>query len=149
MGPVKLVLALVLALLVGCRTAPKREEQSRTPQTTFSAADTISSRRALSDDTCGLGDFPVSKSTEEILAAVPRDTGQPPNQMMIAKIAVSPEGRITHLRITRLAWPKLPNSEAINKQAVDSIKRRHYSPTFIDGRPVAVCSDVSVTVDLE
>jgi hypothetical protein len=149
MRPVKLVLALVLTLLLGCRTAPKREGQSRTPQTTFGTADTISSTRALSDDTCGLADFPVSKSTQEILAAVPRDTGRPPNQMMIAKIAVSPEGRITHLRVMRLAWPKLANYEAINKQALDSIKRGHYGPTIVGGKPVAVCSEVGVTVDLE
>jgi outer membrane biosynthesis protein TonB len=68
---------------------------------------------------------------------------------MVAKVAVNPEGRVTHLRVIRLAWPKLPNSRAINRQAVDSIKRWRYAPTIYDGKPVAVCSDVSVTVDLE
>jgi hypothetical protein len=90
----------------------------------------------------------VSKSTKEILDAVPRDGAQPPNQMMLAKIAINAEGRVTHLRVLRLAWPKLPNSEAINEQAVDSIRRWHQAPTTVSGKPVAVCSEVGVTVDL-
>jgi outer membrane biosynthesis protein TonB len=68
---------------------------------------------------------------------------------MLAKVAVNSEGRVTNLRVIRLAWPKLPNSRAINREAVDSIKSRRYAPTIYDGKPVAVCSDVSVTVDLE
>ena len=88
-------------------------------------------------------------STDEILATVPHDVAVPSNQMMVAKVAVNSEGRVTHLRVIRLAWPKLPNSRAINRQAVDSIKRWHHSPTTYDGKPVAVCSDVSVTVDLD
>ena len=142
-------LALVLTVVVGCRTAPKHEEQSRTPQITLSKAESSPSRSTKSDENCGLDDFPVSKSTDEILASVPRDVAVPPNQMMVAKVAVNSEGRVTHLRVIRLAWPKLPNSRAINRQAVDSIKRWRYAPTIYDGKPVAVCSDVSVTVDLE
>jgi hypothetical protein len=91
----------------------------------------------------------VSKSTDEILAAVPRDVAVPPNQRMVAKIAVNSQGRITHLRVIRLAWPKLPNSRAINREPVDSIKRWRYTPTIFEGKPIAVCSDVSVTVGLE
>lgn len=142
-------LALVLTVVVGCRTAPKHEEQSRTPQITLSKAESSPSRSTKSYENCGLDDFPVSKSTDEILAAVPRDVAAPPNQMMVAKVAVNSEGRVTHLRVIRLAWPKLHNSQAINRQAVDSIKRWRYAPTIYEGKPVAVCSDVSVTVDLE
>lgn len=69
--------------------------------------------------------------------------------MMIAKLAINDEGRVTHLRVLRLAWPKLPNSYAINEQVVDSIKSWRYKPTIVGGKPVAVCSDVGVTVDLE
>jgi hypothetical protein len=101
----KLVLALVLAVLVGCRTAPKREEQSRDIQITLSTAESSPSESTQSDDNCGLDDFPVSKSTDEILAAVPRDIAVPRNQMMVAKVAVNSEGRVTHLRVIRLAWP--------------------------------------------
>lgn len=142
-------LALVLTVVVGCRTTPKHDEQSRTPQITLSKAESLPSRSTKSDENCGLDDFPVSKSTDEILAAVPRDVGVPPNQMMVAKVAVNSEGRVTHLRVIRLAWPKLPNSGAINRQAVDSIKRWRYAPAIYDGKPVAVCSDASVTVDLD
>jgi hypothetical protein len=91
----------------------------------------------------------VSKSTEEILAAVPPDNARRPNQMMSAKVAIDAEGRVTHLRVLRLAWPELPNSHTINTQAVDSIKRWHHAPTIVGGTPVTVCSDAGVTVDLE
>jgi hypothetical protein len=145
----KVVLALDLVVLVGCRTEPSRQEQSRAPQITVSTTESSPSRSGLSDDTCGLDDFPVSKSTGKILAAAPRDGGRPPNQMMLAKVAINAEGKVTHLRVLRLAWPKLPNSYAINEQAVDSIKGWHYRPTIVGGKPVAVCSEVGVTVDLE
>jgi hypothetical protein len=110
-------------------------------------AESSQSKSISADDNCGLSAFPVSKSTLEILAAVPRDGTRPPNSMMRAKLAIDPEGRVTHLRVLRLAYPKAPNSDAINEQAVDSIKRWHYAPTTIDGKPVAVCSDVGVTID--
>jgi outer membrane biosynthesis protein TonB len=67
---------------------------------------------------------------------------------MLAKVAIDPEGRVTHLRVLRLAYPEAPNSDAINEQAVDSIKRWHYTPATVAGKPVAVCSDVAVTIDL-
>lgn len=142
-------LALVPTVVVGYRTAPKHEEQSRTPRITLSKAESSPSRSTKSDENCGLDDFPVSKSTDEILAAVPRDVAVPPNQDMVAKVAVNSEGKVTHLRVIRLAWPKLPNSRTINREAVDSIRRWRYAPTIYDGKPVAVCSDVSVTVDLQ
>jgi hypothetical protein len=108
-----------------------------------------SQAKTTPSDNCGLGDFPVSKSTEGILAAVPPDNSLRPNQMMSAKVAIDAEGRVTHLRVLSLAWPELPNSHTINTQAVDWIKRWHYAPTIVGGTPVAVCTNVSVTVDLE
>jgi hypothetical protein len=143
-----MTLALVLAVMVACKSAPKHEEQSRAPQITLSLTQSSPSRSTQSDENCGLDDFPVSKSTDEILAAVPRDVAVPSNQMMVAKVAVNSQGRVTHLRVIRLAWPKLPNSRAINRQAVDSIKRWRYAPPIYDGKPVGACSDVSATIDL-
>jgi hypothetical protein len=69
---------------------------------------------------------------------------------MLAKIAIDPEGRVTHLRVLRLAYPEAPEAvrNAINAQAVDSIKRSHLKPRIVGGKPVAVCSDVAVTIDL-
>ncbi|MGD0013643.1 MAG: energy transducer TonB [Bryobacteraceae bacterium] len=64
-------------------------------------------------------------------------------------MAIDPEGRVTHLRVLRLAYPEASNADAINGQAVDSIKRWHYSPTIVAGKPVAVCSDVAVTIDFQ
>jgi outer membrane biosynthesis protein TonB len=85
---------------------------------------------------------------KEILAAVPRD-GKSRNSTMFVKIEIDPEGKVTHLRVLRLWHPELPNAAVINEQAVDSIKRWRYAPTRIAGKPVPVCSDVSVIIDLQ
>jgi hypothetical protein len=84
---------------------------------------------------------------KEILAAAPRGDASR-NSTMFAKIEIDPEGKVTHLRVLRLAHPELPNTTVINEQAVDSIKRWRYAPTRIAGKPVPVCSDVGVIVDL-
>lgn len=141
-------LILTLAALVGCRTASERGEQPRAAQITLSTTESSQRKSTPSDDNCGLDDFPVSKPTQEILAAVPRDIARRPNQAMSARVAIDAKGRVTHLRVLHLAWPELPNSHVINAEAVESIKRWHYAPTTIGGKPVAVCSEVSVTVDL-
>jgi hypothetical protein len=67
---------------------------------------------------------------------------------MFARVRIDSEGKVTHLRVMRLAWAEAPNALALNKQAVDSIKRGRYAPKEMDGKPVAVCSDVDVTIDL-
>jgi len=74
-------------------------------------------------DHCGLGDFPVSRSTREILGSVTRDTGPRPNQVMILKAAIDPEGRISDLRVLRLAWSALRNSRKMNEDAIASMRR--------------------------
>jgi hypothetical protein len=66
---------------------------------------------------------------------------------MFAKVAIDPQGRVTHLRVLRLAYPEAPNAETINAQAVDLIKRRRYDPVMVAGKPVAVCGDVAATID--
>lgn len=135
-------------VVMGCRSAPSQQGQARATQLTVNASEPSKSGSGPSEEHCGLDEFPVSMSTEEILAKVPSDVGRRRNQMMMAKVAIDPEGRITHLRVLRLAWPALPNSHKINKDAVDSIKHWHYKPTTVEGKAVAVCSDVSVNVDL-
>lgn len=67
---------------------------------------------------------------------------------MLAKVEIDKDGRVTHLRVLRLAYPEAANSKSINELAVDSLKRWHYAPTMFAGKPVAVCSDVTVTIDL-
>ena len=116
-------------------------------RTIVHTAESSQDKSAPAEDNCGLSSFPVSKSTQDILAVVPRDDTSPPNSTMRAKIAINPEGRITHLRVLRLAYPEAANSDAINQQAIDSIKRWHYAPTTVNGGPVAVCSEVFVTID--
>ena len=117
-------------------------------KTTAPTLKPLQSNTTPASDDCGLTAYPVSRSTREILADVPRGGQQSPNSAMLAKIAIDTEGRITHLRVLRLAYPKAPNAETINEQAVDSIKRWHYAPTIYAGKPVAVCSDVDVIIDL-
>jgi outer membrane biosynthesis protein TonB len=68
---------------------------------------------------------------------------------MLAKLVIDPEGRITHLRVLRLAHPSASNAREINEKAVDSIKQWHYAPTKVDGKPVAVCTEVSVIMHLQ
>jgi len=41
---------------------------------------------------------------------------------MLAKIAIDRDGRLTHVRVLRTAYSKVPNANAINAQAVDLIK---------------------------
>jgi hypothetical protein len=124
-------------------------ESQRTPaaKTTVQAVEPSQSNITPAVENCGLSAYPVSKSTQEILAAVPR-SGMRPDSMMFAKVAIDPEGRVTHLRVLRLAYPEAPNADAINAQAIDSIKRWHYVPSTVGGKPAAVCSDIGVTIDL-
>jgi Gram-negative bacterial TonB protein C-terminal len=139
----------VLAILAGCKAGP-RPELPRMP-VARTAVQTVEPSRSNSTpavDDCGLTAYPVSRSTQEILAAVPRGGARPPNSMMLVKVAIDPEGRVTHLRVLRLAHPEASNADAINEQAVDSIKRWHYAPTTVAGKPVAVCSDIAVNIDL-
>jgi hypothetical protein len=138
----------VLAVIAGCQTAPKSESRPMpTARTTPPPLEPSQSNSTPAIDNCGLTAYPVSRSTQEILAAVPRSAARP-DSMMLAKVAIDAEGRVTHLRVLRLAWPEAPNSAAINAQAVDSIKRGHYAPTSVGGKPMAVCSDVGVIIDL-
>ncbi len=142
------LLSLALLGIAGCRTAPKPESRqgSALPRAQSSLEPLQkSSTPAIAD--CGLGAYPESIPTQEILAAVPRSIA-PPNSSMLAKVEIDSEGKVTHLRVMRLAWADAPNAMALNKQAVDSIKRGRYAPTKVAGEPVSVCSDVDVTIDL-
>ena len=146
-----------LAVHAGLIPANIAKKMPRTPQpasprmpaawTTPSALKPSQSNTTPASDDCGLTAYPVSKPTKEILADAPRG-GPQPNSSMLAKIAIDAQGKITHLRVLRLAYPEAPFSEEINEQSIDSIKQWHYAPTLYDGKPVAVCSDVSVTIDL-
>ena len=138
----------VLTILVGCKTTPRPESQ-RTPatKTTAPTLKPSQSNTAPASDDCGLTAYPVSRPTKDILSEVPRGNSKR-SSSLFAKIAIDPQGKITHLRVLSLAHPEASFSEEINEKAVDAIKRRHYSPTLYDGKPVAVCSDVSVIIDL-
>jgi hypothetical protein len=139
----------VLAVIAGCQTAPKPESQPMpAARNTLPSLEPSQSNTTPAIDDRGLTSFPVSMSAKEILAAVPRG-GAFRNPTMFAKIEIDPEGKVTHLRVLRLWHPELPNAAVINEQAVDSIKRWRYAPTGIAGKPVPVCSDVSVIIDLQ
>jgi len=148
-GLFSLSLWLAIPLLfAGCKTAPHRELQPVSPAAeTQTVLKTSQTNTTPANDDCGISAFPVSLSAKEMIAAVPPSEPSQ-NSGMFARIQINPEGKITHLRVLRLAYPKLPNSTAMNEQAVNNIKHWSYAPTKFDGKPVFVCSDVTVTIDL-
>ena len=103
--------------------------------------------KSIGED-CWLTEYPVSRSNREILADVPRDSKKPPNFSMLAKVAIDKDGKITHLRVLRLGHSNAPNWKEINNSVLNDVKRWHYKPTMYQGKPVAVCRDVSVIVHL-
>ena len=141
--------AAMLATLAGCRGAPRPEAQRSTPSNAAAAAAEPALRRiAPAAGDCGLAAYPVSTPTEEIVAAARRTGARSPNSMMLARVAIDPEGRVTHLRVLRLARPESPGATSLTAQAIDSIKHWRYAPTLAAGKPVAVCADVELIIDL-
>lgn len=67
---------------------------------------------------------------------------------MLAKIALDKDGKITHIRVLRLAHSNAPNWKEINGSALNDIKHGHYKPAVYQDKPVATCADVDVTIDL-
>jgi hypothetical protein len=99
------------------------------------------------DDLCGLEDFPVSRSTAEILALVPK--ANRPSSTMVAKLRTDAEGRVTHVRVVRLAYPEAPSiSGPLNQKALDDLKKRRFSPPNESRKRGPLCVDVAVTIDL-
>jgi len=145
------ICAVVVVVLAGCRAAPQPESRQPSPAgTTVQAVKSSQSNVTPSADHCGLTAYPASRSTQEILADAPQKGVRSQDSTMFAKVAIDPEGRITHLRVLRLAYPEASTAlrNTINAQAVDAIKQWHYAPTIIAGKPVTVCSDLTVTIDL-
>ena len=138
-----------IAILAGCQAAPQPESR-RIPaaSTTAQAAKSSQSNIAPAGDDCGLSAYPASRSAQEILAAAPQQGVRSQNSTMFAKVAIDPQGKVTHLRVLRLAYPEASNADTINAQAIDSIKRWRYAPMIVAGKPVAVCSDLTVTIDM-
>ena len=150
-GATRTLCVVGIAILAGCQAAPQPE--SRPPPADGTTAQTVKSSQSNITpdvDDCGLTAYPASRSTKEILTAVPEPAVRSQNSMMFAKVVIDPEGRVTHLRLLRLAYPEAPKPlrDTINAQAIDSIRRSHYTPTIVAGKLVAVCSDLVVTIDM-
>src|SRR5262249_44740616 len=139
-------LTLAVTLVAGCQNGTHSGSNSAALQVVQQTANTASASLSASDH-CGLTAYPASRSNHEILTDVPRDPKSRYGDMF-AKLAIDESGKITHLRVLRLAHPSAPNWKEINETALNSIRRFHYKPTIYEGKPVAVCSDVSVIVDL-
>jgi hypothetical protein len=137
----------VFAALAGCRKASQPQLTSPSAKMTVQTVEPPLEGTLGSED-CGLSAYPVSRTSQQIVADAPHEGKQPPSSTMLAKVAIDVNGRVTHLRVLRLAYPEAPNLESINEQAVDSIKRWHYAPTMFGGKAVTVCSDIAVTIDL-
>ena len=145
------ICAVIIVVLAGCRAAPQPESRQPSPSgATVQVVKSSQSNVTPSDDDCGLTAYPASRSTQEILADAPQKDVRPQDSTMSAKVTVDPQGRITHLRVLRLAYPEAPTAlrDTINARAVAAIKQWHYAPTIIAGKPVTVCSELTVTIDL-
>lgn len=139
----------ILATLAGCRPAP-RPESRRAPaaQATVQALGPPPANFAPAAGDCGLAAYPASRSTREIVADAPPAGAQSANSMMLAKVEIGRDGRVTHLRVLRLAHPQVSNAASLNEQAVDMIKQWRYAPAIVAGKPEAVCGNVAMTLDL-
>jgi hypothetical protein len=96
-------------------------------------------------DDCGLADYPVSRSTRDLIADAARDHSK--RGRLQAKALIDPEGKITHLRVTSVYAPDTPDTFKINAPAIERIKQWRYKPTMPDGKPVSVCSMIDVNID--
>ena len=140
--------AVGLSLLpVGCKWSSQPERSSPAPKIVLRPDATKPSENAAEED-CGLGNYPITRSNQEILTDVPHDYKDPPNSDLLAKLAIDKDGRITHIRVLRLAHSNAPNWRKINEDALESIRRQQYKQTFYEGKPVPVCTDVGVIIDL-
>lgn len=140
------VLTLAIVLAAGCRKAPAPEPILPSTKTEPRIVNSSPVENTSIED-CGLAAYPVSRSNEEILADVSHDPKSRYGDLL-AKVAIDKDGKLTHLRLLRLAHPNAANWKEINNNALNSIRRWHGKPALYQGQPVAVCSEVSVTIDL-
>ena len=89
---------------------------------------------------CGLSAYPASRSHQEILEAVP-PTSTPSNGLLVAKLRIDPDGKITHLQVLRVGYPESPE---LNEQALQSLRQWDYTSPAVDDDPSPLCIDVSV-----
>lgn len=138
--PVGALCGAILAVLLGCRAASRKEPHR--PAIELSQSHIA----PASDDECGIADFPASRSAREVVAAAPPPTGRPGSGMLV-RVAIDAQGSVTHLRVLRLAYPASARARALNEAVVERVKGWRYKPLMVSGKAVAVCSDVAVTID--
>ncbi len=138
-------LTLAITLVTGCRRTPAPAPVSLSikaaPQILTAPVENSSIKE------CGLGACPASRSNQEIVADAPNGKKAPSPNMFI-KLAIDEGRRITHIRVLGLAHSNALNWKGINETALDSVRRFHYRPAMYEGKPVVVCGDASVIVDL-
>jgi hypothetical protein len=67
--------------------------------------------------------------------------------MLLARIRIDEEGKVTRLRVIRPLHVNIPEiSLRINEEAMDMLRNRQYKPTLVDGKPVEACADVSIII---
>jgi hypothetical protein len=136
------------AALAGCKQTPQPRVQIK--QQTVAVASHVPAIDAPQgggptpiDDCSGVDRYPLPRSYEQILADAPQESREPTTSLE-AKAVIGPDGIITHLRFVRLS-----TLDAINKSAVEFVKRQHYKPAVLNGERVSVCSTISINVDLQ
>jgi outer membrane biosynthesis protein TonB len=99
-------------------------------------------------DDRNLRDYPVSKSTHKMVLDAQKRPAGAGNGLLLSAV-IDEKGNVAHMRILRLAFPTAPNTVALNEQAIEQVKRWHYKPTVLDGKPVPVYTEISVIIDLQ
>jgi hypothetical protein len=135
-----LSLCAMCTMLAGCR--PETDAIATVGKGIRSAQSHI----APGVEGCGIVNYPVSRATPEMVSDAVREPGGQESKML-ARVAVDATGNITHLKVVQLAYRSAPNFDSLNARAVDAMKRWHYAPTMLAGRPVPACGDVTITVD--
>jgi hypothetical protein len=138
---------VVLAMLAGCKQAPrKRVETVKQSVAAARPAPAVEAPKAQDDACPGLDAYPMPRSYEQMLADAPRGarkrTGMMEAGSLQAQMTIDADGKITHLRFTRLS-----SLDSVNRYAFEFVKKQHYKPTVLNGKRVSVCSTMSINVD--
>jgi hypothetical protein len=135
---------IFIAILAGC--GARTEVAAGSASRLGPGVKSLQSHVSPDNGGCGIENYPASRSAEQMVADAPRD-GSSQDARMLARVAIDAQGKVTYLKVVRLAYTGNPNEVAINARAVDAIKGWRYTPTMMHGQPVGVCSDVVVTME--
>jgi outer membrane biosynthesis protein TonB len=114
------------------------------PATPAGAPGPAPTKQAKVDSGCdGLDAYPWPRSYEQAITDASRGARKPGFSPEVAMI-IGPDGRITHLRFTRLS-----GLDSVDRRALEFVTKQHYKPTVLNGERVAVCSIMVILTHFE